>query len=146
MLQFTQFREESKGETTLSKLYLGLDYICDILEDQVREIPGVPVAEWKIHSKTAIPVGNYRITAENSGKFGPNTLTVNNVDGFDYIRIHGGNDAENTEGCLLPGVRVSNTYVTHSQDNLTKVKKLVLPELEAGEEVWWEIVPFTPAV
>jgi hypothetical protein len=35
-------------------------------EDEIREIPGRPVAEWKVHGKTAIPAGRYRITLEAS--------------------------------------------------------------------------------
>ena len=27
-----------------------------------------------------------------------------NVEGFDYIRIHSGNSAEDTDGCLLLGL------------------------------------------
>jgi Family of unknown function (DUF5675) len=87
---FTQFRAPSVGGATLSKLWLNGAHICDICEDEVREIPGVPVSDWKIHGVTAIPAGLYRITLEDSVRFGPNTLTVTGVPGYEHIRIHGG--------------------------------------------------------
>lgn len=102
-------REPSVNEATLGKLYDRGQFVCDILEDEIREIHGVPVAEWKVHSKTAIPAGAYKLALENSSRFGPDTLTVTGVTGFQYIRIHGGNSQFDTEGCLLPGTRNSVT-------------------------------------
>lgn len=93
MIHFTMLREPSQGGATLSKLFLGLDFLCDVLEDEVREIPGKPVSEWKIKGHTAIPAGTYEIEARQSGHFGPDTLTLLDVPGFQYIRIHAGNYA-----------------------------------------------------
>ena len=132
-------REPSVGEATLSRLCVETDFICDVLEDQVREVVGTTVASWKIHGRTAIPAGLYRLSLEMSGRFGPDTLTVNDVDGFEYIRIHGGNTSANTEGCLLPGTRNSANTVAHSQDALRDLRAIVVPAIKAGEEVWLEI-------
>lgn len=143
MKHLTMFREPSQGGVTLSKLYLGLEFICDVLEDEVREMPGVPVADWKIHGVTAIPHGTYEIEACYSQRFGPQTLTLLNVPGYQYIRIHGGNTSADTEGCLLPGVRLNATTVTQSRANLQKLKDLVLPWLSEGERVQIEIIPAT---
>jgi hypothetical protein len=98
MTYFAQRREPSKGGATLSKLFLGEQFICDILEDEVREVPGVPVEQWKIHGVTAIPAGVYRVVTEDSQRFGPDTLTLANVPGYKYIRIHGGNTAATRKG------------------------------------------------
>jgi hypothetical protein len=39
---------------------------CDTLEDLVREVPGVPVEQWKIPGETAIPAGEYEILLTRS--------------------------------------------------------------------------------
>jgi hypothetical protein len=143
-MHLTMFREPSVDGATLSKLFHGLEFLCDILEDQVREVAGQPVSEWKIKERTAIPAGTYPITLVHSARFGPDTLTLSNVPGFLYIRIHGGNTQHDTEGCLLPGTRNSASTVASSQVALRKLRELVVPELQAGGEVTIEI--FNPSV
>ena len=143
MIHFTQFREPSQGGATLSKLFLGLDFICDVLEDEVREVPGVPVSEWKIKGHTAIPSGTYEIALRQSGHFGPDTMTLMEVPGFSYIRIHGGNTIGDTEGCLLPGTRNSLVTVGQSRVNLERIKAIVVPAIRAGQKVEIEIIPAT---
>ena len=140
-MYLTMFREPSVGGATLSKLFNGEMYISDILEDEVREIEGVPVSEWKIHGVTAIPHGIYEITKEFSNRFGPDTLTVNNVPGYEGVRIHGGNTSENTLGCLLPGTRNTECTVANSQHALGLLKSIVFTALLAGERVQLEIIP-----
>ena len=138
-MHLTMFREPSVGGATLSKLFLGLIEICDVLEDEMREVPGMDVSLWKQHGKTAIPAGLYKITLENSSRFGPDTLTVKDVPGFQYIRIHGGNTQFDTEGCLLPGTRNSEKTVAGSQVALKALRAIVIPALQAGVDVLIEI-------
>ena len=125
----------------MSRLFLGLDFLCDVLEDEVREIPGVPVSEWKIKEHTAIPSGTYEIALRQSGRFGPDTMTLLDVPGFQYIRIHGGNTIGDTEGCLLPGMRNSLVTVGQSRVNLERLKAVVVPAIRAGQKVTIEIIP-----
>ena len=129
------YREPSKGGATLSRLHHGDTFICDVLEDEVREKTGQLPPRWKIKGVTAIPFGKYKITLETSARFGPNTLTVNNVPGFEGIRIHGGNTQFNTEGCLLPGTRNSENTVADSQTALKKLKAVIWSALSKGEVV-----------
>jgi hypothetical protein len=133
-------REASINDATLSKLYAGTVFLCDVLEDVVREVKGTPVSEWKVPGKTAIPAGTYKLAAVDSGRFGPNTLTLLDVPGFMYIRIHPGNDAADTEGCLLVGTRDSSCTVRNSRDALKGVHAVVLPALLV-EPVYIEILP-----
>jgi hypothetical protein len=139
MLVLTQRREPSINGATLSKLYIGSEFICDIIEDEVREIPGQSVAQWKKFGVTAIPSGRYRIGLQNSSRFGPDTLTVFDVPGFEGVRIHAGNTAANTEGCLLPGVRNSNCTVGNSRDALAKLRARLAPFYATGVSL--EILP-----
>jgi hypothetical protein len=141
MTYITQYREPSKDGATLSKVFIGEQFICDVLEDVVREQLGTPVASWKIHGQTAIPSGVYTLELQDSNRFGPDTLTVMNVPGFQYIRIHGGNTAANTEGCLLPGTRNSSSTVAGSQAALLKLRSIILPCFRNGFKVFWEIKP-----
>ena len=140
-LEVKQLREPSAGGATLSKVYIDDKYACDILEDVVREVPGVPVEQWKVKGQTAIPTGRYRVRLETSARFGPDTLTLENVPGFQYIRIHGGNTAKDTEGCLLPGARSGVAQVAFSQLSLVTLRGRIVPAIHGGIEVWWTIVP-----
>jgi hypothetical protein len=117
--------------------------LCDIVEDEVRELPGVPVHEWKIKGVTAIPAGVYEITAEHSQRFGPGTLTLHDVPGYEYIRIHGGNTMADTDGCLLPGTRNTECTVANSRAALSYLKNYVTAALDKGERVQIEIIPAT---
>jgi hypothetical protein len=132
-------REPSKDGATLGKLYDKGEYLMDVLEDEVRERPGVPVTEWKVHSKTAIPQGIYEIVLQDSPRFGPDTLTLTGVSGFQYIRIHAGNQSSDTEGCLLVGHRNSASTIKNSRINLSVLKVRLLPALKSGEVVLIQI-------
>lgn len=96
---------------TTGQLYIDGEYFCFTLEDKVREIPGQPVKSWKIPKMTAIPSGMYTITFENSPKFGPDTLTINDVPGFTGIRIHTGNTHLDTDGCPIVGYKITEKGV-----------------------------------
>jgi hypothetical protein len=128
-------------ETTLGELSFGGHRQCDTLEDVIREVPGMPVESWKIQGKTAIPAGRYRLALVDSPKFGPDTIAVLGVPGFDLIRIHAGNDDADTEGCILVGTAVPDPdgdggNVINSRAALTALKTWLVPALKAGEE-WW---------
>lgn len=107
-MKLTLLRQPSIQAATMGKLYIDGVLACHTLEDEVRELPGVPVNEWKIKGATAIPAGVYAVTLETSNRFGENTPTINDVPGFSYIRMHAGNTAADTEGCLLLGMRATD--------------------------------------
>lgn len=73
------------------------------LEDTVREKEGVPVCDWKEPGCTAIPFGTYPLILDMSTRFKKIMPHICNVPGFEGIRIHAGNTAEDTEGCVLLG-------------------------------------------
>ncbi len=97
------------GDTfTVGQLYedtgISLAPICYTLEDKFREVEGVPVKDWKVQDKTAIPRGLYDVSITLSNRFKTKLPLLNNVEGFTGIRIHSGNSSENTEGCILVGM------------------------------------------
>ncbi|WP_223688366.1 DUF5675 family protein, partial [Streptococcus pneumoniae] len=70
-----------------------------------------------------MPSGRYRVTLDTSPRFGPETLTINDVPGFTGVRIHGGNDADDTEGCIIVGDSIDRQKSTISGAQLHGVLK-----------------------
>lgn len=140
-MKLTLQRRPSKGDATIGNLSIDGTFACYTLEDQIREVPGQPVESWKVHSKTAIPAGEYRVTLEASGRFGPDTLTVNDVPGFKYIRMHSGNTAADTEGCPLLGMQATDTSLIGgtSRPAVALVKGEVQRAIARGELVTIEV-------
>ena len=77
------------------------------MEDMVREVPGLPVCDWKVKGATAIPCGRFPLIMDMSTRFKRIMPHILSVEGFDGIRIHAGNSADDTEGCILLGWAVS---------------------------------------
>lgn len=136
-MKLTLNRRPSVGGATIGELLEDGARLCYTLEDEIRERVGEPVANWKIRGATAIPSGEYRVTLEHSPRFGPDTLTINKVPGFVGVRIHGGNTHENTEGCPLLGLRVTETTIVGgtSAPAVALVKARVRTALAAGQHV-----------
>lgn len=133
-------RFRSFGPATFGKLYVDGVQVCYVLEDQIREQANTPVSDWKVHGKTAIPSTEfngapYRITLENSPRFGPDTMTVNNVVGFAGVRIHAGNSPEDTEGCPLLGMDLTPTGIANSRKAVDIVKRLIKDAIDRGDVV-----------
>lgn len=95
---------------TIGKLFIGGEYFCDTLEDRCRDLKDLnndgdfdDEGEGKIKGKTAISAGRYEIILTYSPKFKRILPLLVGVPGFDGIRIHFGNDENDTEGCILVG-------------------------------------------
>ncbi len=108
-------REPSAGGATVGHLSEGGTWICWTLEDVIREVPSVPVAAWKVHGATAIPVGRYRVVVTPSNRFKRVLPLLEAVPGFEGIRIHAGNTSADTEGCILVGSGRTGNTVTGSK-------------------------------
>lgn len=127
---------------TISELFLDGERFSYLLEDKVREIPGMPVEQWKVDGQTAIPSGVFPVTLEHSGRFGPDTITINDVPGFNYIRCHGGNDENDTEGCPLPGLELTDDFKIKpgtSSPAVAALKLKIRAAIVRGEHVWCEV-------
>lgn len=96
-------REASVWGCTHGVLSVDEVFECYTLEDAIREVAGKPVAEWKVQNETAIPSGKYRVIIDHSEHFGKMLPHVLDVPGFAGVRIHSGNTAADTEGCVLVG-------------------------------------------
>ena len=90
-------RKWKKKEYTIGQMYINGQYFCDTIEDVVRE------GQKKIYGKTAIPEGTYKVIMNYSSKFKRVLPLLLSVPSFTGIRIHRGNTAEDTNGCILVG-------------------------------------------
>jgi hypothetical protein len=141
-MELLLIRNPTEQGTTLGKLTVDGAFECFTLEDEVRvDNPATPQNEGaKVYGKTAIPAGRYKITITFSPKFQKEMLLVNEVPGFTGIRIHSGNDAEDTLGCILVGqVTDSDTRIHGGSIALPALFKKVSAILNKGEEVWLTI-------
>ena len=94
---------------TEGKLYLNGKYFCDTIEDRVR-----PIGE-KVLGQTAIPEGCYELVVNKSARFKKLMPLLLDVPNFKGIRIHSGNTADDSEGCILVGVKVGDGVIGQSR-------------------------------
>ena len=101
---------------TQGELYLNGKLECYTLEDTVRE-DGI-----KLPGRTAIPAGCYEIAITESPRFKNALLPLLlDVPNFTWIRIHAGNDPEDTDGCILVGSVRAKGAVLSSRIALDKL-------------------------
>lgn len=113
-MKLTLTRTEFTDKSTIGKLYIDGVFECFTLEDRYREKDGRPVREWKVQNSTAIPKGTYRMLLTHSPRFKRVLPILLDVQGFTGIRIHSGNVAEHTEGCILVGGNKSKDRIMGS--------------------------------
>lgn len=107
-------------DSTIGELFIDGKFECFILEDVDRGLTSSMSIEdikaIKVHGQTCIPYGEYRIHNTFSNRFQKILPLLEQVKGFEGIRIHPGNKAVDTEGCLLPGTSKANNLVLHSRN------------------------------
>ncbi len=114
-----------KADTyTIGKLYINGSYFCDTLEDKVRLLN---CYEDKVYGETAIPVGRYKVILSYSNHFKKILPEILNVDFFKGIRIHSGNEKNDTEGCILVGEckNVNEGYIYNSKNVMKKLLQVL---------------------
>lgn len=89
-----------------------------------------PVHYLKAVKPYAIPCGTYKLLYTWSHRLKKNTWQVMNVPGFEGIRVHSGNYAKDTLGCLILGTKENKDHVENSRvavdmfnDILSKLKE-----------------------
>lgn len=109
-------KRKYKGpDYTIGDLYLNGEWFCNTLEDIVRP------AGQKIYGETAIPAGKYKVIKTMSPRFKKLLPLICDVPGFAGVRIHAGNTAADTEGCVLVGENKVKGKVINSQATMTKL-------------------------
>jgi hypothetical protein len=133
-------RQWKKAEYTISKVYInGRYYGCNALEDTDRGLlQAMQIAEIqkrKINGKTAIPRGYYDVKVTWSEKYQRNMPLVVDVPGFSGIRLHSGNSAKDTEGCILFGKNDKVGWISDSRYWTDKIYRLINTALAKGEKI-----------
>ena len=114
---------------TIGKLYVDGKYFSDVLEDVDRGLDSSmtesEILEKKVKGQTAIPTGHYVINITYSPKYKRMMPLLLDVKGFSGIRIHSGNTAKDTEGCLLVGKNKKVGMVLESRDTYQRLFKMM---------------------
>lgn len=90
----------------------------------------------KIHGETAVPAGRYRVVKFYSPKHQTMVPRIMDIPGFDFVEIHVGNTAKDTEGCLLLGYGMAVNEVLHSAAAINDFYPKFFKAIDDGEEVW----------
>ena len=132
-------RKYRSNNYCIDKLYINNEYFSDALEDPDRSLTDSmsleEIKKIKIKGNTCIPYGTYNVTITYSPRFKKNLPLINNVKGFDGIRIHSGNTPQDTEGCLLLGLNKVKGRVVDSKVTVNKFIDIVQKALNKGEKV-----------
>ena len=124
--------------STMGELFIdgSAERECYTLEDEDRALEA---GGQKVYAKTAIPRGRYKVVLDWSPKYGRDMPHVLDVPGFEGIRIHSGNSAEDTEGCILVGRSRHENWVRDSKLAFDDLLQKLNAAWAAGEEVWLKV-------
>ena len=140
-----------KEESEEYRTYQTEEYFCDTLEPTVLELKTTVPKETVLRSPTklaslkpvAIPEGRYAVVITWSPKFkmwlplllgGPDFNRL-----WQGIRIHMGNTAKDTQGCILVGRNQIVGKVLESRKWLYELKQKIVEAKAKGEAVWLTI-------
>lgn len=121
-------------EYTIGRLYLDGKVFCNTLED--------PVRDTKIAGKTAIPEGTYTVIVNRSPRFKRDLPLLLDVPDFEGIRIHRGNTAKDTSGCILVGINSKKGMVLESTKYEIELTKILKKAQQNGDTITIEIKNF----
>ena len=123
-MRLTLKRIANKDNYCIGKLYINGKYFCDTLEDVDRGLDDSmtedDIKEIKVKGQTAIPVGIYTVLLTYSPKYKKIMPLINNVKGYEGIRIHSGNTAKDSLGCIIVGRNKKVGMVLDSRATMTK--------------------------
>jgi len=138
------YRRYLNPDYTIGALFVHGEYFCDTIEDKVHDFnkdgdlldPG----EKKVYGETAIPYGTYDVELSMSPKFKRLLPMVLDVPHFTGIRIHRGNTAKDSHGCILPGEnKVKGKVINSTQYELALVD-IMKKAIARGEKIQITIV------
>lgn len=124
-MRLTLKRIAKQPTYTIGRLYINNVYFCDTLEDTDRglsqDMPIEEIKSIKVQDETAIPTGEYRVVLSKSPRFKKVLPEILNVPGYTGVRIHSGNTANDSSGCLLVGENKVKGKVVNSRKTLQKL-------------------------
>ncbi|HEY7169600.1 MAG TPA: DUF5675 family protein [Vicinamibacterales bacterium] len=132
-MELMLLREPSADGCTIGKLSVDGGFECFTLEDIIRNGP-------KVADQTAIPPGRYRVDITMSHRFGRMLPELVGVPGFEGIRIHPGNTAADTSGCILVGQSRANDSISSSRLAMEQLQRKIAGALARNQGVFITIV------
>lgn len=150
-MQLKLLRLSTTKDSTVGVLYRDGIFECFTCED--------PWHKMKIPGETRIPAGTYDIQLRTEGgmierykkKFGEShrgMLWLQNVPGYQYVYLHIGNSASDTEGCILVGSTAhADKHIGYIRDSVSAYLVLyehIYEALNAGEKVTIQILDHLP--
>ena len=129
-------REIFSSISSIGTLYVDGVRECHTLEDRDRHLED---GGEKVYGQTAIPRGIYKVLITFSNRFKKPMPLLVDVPGFEGIRIHPGNTAEDTHGCILVGVGIGQDILYNSRQAYEKLFNKLEAAEALGEEIEIEI-------
>jgi len=136
-------RLSTSKESTIGAFYINGHFQCWSIEDT-----------WhfeKVAGETRIPAGTYEVRLRNEGGLTKTyadryptihrgMIWLQGVPGFEYVYIHVGNRASNSEGCVLLGDDANNNtlgegFVSNSGNAYKRLYPAIADAVESGEGV-----------
>ena len=124
-------------KSTAGDLYIDNVWRCYTLEDCDRFLEQ---GGEKVYGQTAIPRGTYKVEVSDSPRFGRRLPILLDVPRYTGVRIHCGNDADDTEGCILVGALQQPNFVGNSKAAFAMVFPLIDAAFRRGEDITLEVV------
>lgn len=137
-MELKLLRDTFTDTTSIGKLSINGIFECFTLEDTDRHLETNPSA--KIKGLTAIPRGKYKLELRFSPHFNAVTPHLLDVPNYEYVLIHWGNYAKDTDGCILVGQTKGVDFIGHSRDEFAQLMKKLKVAFDANEEVTIEVM------
>lgn len=128
-------REKRTKESTSGSLFINNNWFCYTIEDFDRDANKDgdlnDAGETKVYGETAIPSGVYTVKLSQSVRFKRLLPELLSVPGFEGIRIHRGNKAKDSHGCILVGYQRADDFIGTS----AKCEEDLVKELQKYTEI-----------
>ena len=113
---------------TMGLLFIDGVYFCDTIEDKYR---GQELSKIKVVDETCIPYGVYSAKLTYSPKYQKIMPQILDVPYFTGVRIHAGNTAKDSSGCIIVGIKSENGKVLSSR----KMYNALMKRLETANNI-----------
>lgn len=132
-------RKYFNNDYTIGDLYIDDKWICNTIEDKDRALYDSmsedDIKAKKVYGETAIPCGTYKLSITYSPKYKKMMPLVENVKGFSGIRIHSGNTAKDSLGCIVVGENKKKGMVLNSRTTYAKLFDIIKAEKNITIEI-----------
>lgn len=108
-MKLTLKRTDFTDRSTIGELFVNGVFFCYTIEDKDRNLNNdmdiKEIVRLKQYGITAIPCGTYRMELTMSNRFKRALPLLYNVKGYEGVRLHRGNTAEDSLGCPILGMK-----------------------------------------